>query len=181
MTNEKPMSVLFVADIQNLYHSCRDESAFGSDARVDYLKLVEEARNGRPLFLMYPVAYISAYFYPEEQNTSPKLFHVLKKYGYHVSVGYSTDASPRLNACMSLDLKIIKDIVDMSQGFDCVVVASGDGDFIPCYRLLRNRGLRVEVLSFKHSLNTRVPGEVDEVRLLSASCLFKRSPIGLEE
>ena len=50
----------------------------------------------------------------------------------------------------------------MSSSVDVIVLASGDGDFIPLVEYLKNQGKRVEVIAFGKSTSSRLKEIADE-------------------
>jgi uncharacterized LabA/DUF88 family protein len=47
------------------------------------------------------------------------------------------------------DMGIAADIVRAWDGLDVIVLASGDGDFVPILEVAQQRGVRVEVAAFR--------------------------------
>ncbi len=133
---------LFV-DTQNLYYAARQE--FGS--RVDYEKLLHVALRGRRL------ASATAYVVEREGESAAFGFITkLSSLGYRVrrkkSVERRSD-SGELVIDGDWDMGIAADIVRSWDGLEVVVLASGDGDFVPLLDLAQARGCRVEVLAFR--------------------------------
>ena len=60
------------------------------------------------------------------------------------------------------DVGIAVDAIRTAEIVDTVVLASGDGDFIPLVEYLKNQGRRVEVLAFGPSASGRLREIVDE-------------------
>jgi uncharacterized LabA/DUF88 family protein len=56
------------------------------------------------------------------------------------------------------------------------VIASGDADFVPLYKKLREHGITVEVLGFSDSLAKSLSYHVDSVRELGSEILFSNEP-----
>ena len=64
------------------------------------------------------------------------------------------------------DLGIAMDVVASQQKFDTIILASGDGDFLPLVQYLQKRQKKVVVAAFKHSAAEPLLAAADEVLLL---------------
>ena len=64
------------------------------------------------------------------------------------------------------DLGIAMDIVASQQKFDKIILASGDGDFLPLVKYLQKRQKKVVIAAFKHSASEPLLAAADEVLLL---------------
>ena len=60
------------------------------------------------------------------------------------------------------DVGIAVDAIRTAELVDTIVLASGDGDFIPLVEFLKNQGRRVEVLAFGRSTSGRLKEIADE-------------------
>ena len=60
------------------------------------------------------------------------------------------------------DVGIVLDAVRTAPNIDVVVLASGDGDFIPLVEYLKNQGKRVEVIAFGKSTSSKLIEVADE-------------------
>ena len=67
------------------------------------------------------------------------------------------------------DLGIAIDIVTFQQRFDTIIIASGDGDFLPLVQYLQKRQKKVVVAAFKHSASEPLLAAADDVLLLDDS------------
>jgi uncharacterized LabA/DUF88 family protein len=54
------------------------------------------------------------------------------------------------------------DAIRTASGLDVIILASGDGDFIPLVEYLKNQGKRVEVMAFGKTTSTRLKEVADE-------------------
>ncbi len=136
---------LFV-DTQNLYYAARDAAG----ANVDYERLLALAERGRR------VKAATAYVVEREGATTAYGFVTrLSALGYRVRRRlvrvHRGDGEGRLVLEGDWDMGIAADIVRAWDGLDVVVLASGDGDFVPLLELAQQRGLRVEVLAFREA------------------------------
>lgn len=140
---------LFV-DIQNLYYTARNVY----NARVNFNTVLKDAVGDRPL--VRAIAYGIKADMPEEQT----FFDALKKAGFEV----------KLKELQSFyggakkgdwDVGIVMDIIKLNAKLDTVVLASGDGDYIPLLEYLQILGQRVELVSFGKSTSSKMRELVD--------------------
>ncbi|MEK7114338.1 MAG: NYN domain-containing protein [Patescibacteria group bacterium] len=132
-------------DTQNLYHSAKHLYK----ARVNFAKVLEEAVGGR--ILVRAVAYVISTESGEETN----FFGALTKIGIETKVKdlqVFADGAKKAD----WDVGIAIDAVKMSPKLDTVIIASGDGDFIPLIEYLDMHGIQVEVISFGKSSSAKL-------------------------
>lgn len=60
------------------------------------------------------------------------------------------------------DVGIVIDAIRTAPSVDVIVLASGDGDFIPLVEYLKNQGKRVEVIAFGRSASSKLQEAADE-------------------
>ena len=60
------------------------------------------------------------------------------------------------------DVGLTVDAVRTAEIVDTIIIASGDGDFIPLVEYLKNQGRRVEVLSFGKSTSGKLKEIADD-------------------
>lgn len=136
---------LFV-DTQNLYYAARDVYS----RHVDYDKLLALSTRGRHL------AQASAYVVEREgEATAYGFVTKLSALGYRVRRRkvrvHRADAGGRPVLEGDWDMGVAADIVRAWDFVDVIVLASGDGDFVPLLELAQQRGKRVEVLAFREA------------------------------
>lgn len=134
---------LFV-DTQNLFHAARD----GHGRNVDYARLLAHAARGRRL------AHATAYVVEREGERAAYGFVTkLSVLGYRVRRRtlriHRTGTDGRTILEGDWDMGISADMVRAWDALDVIVLASGDGDFVPMLALAQDRGVRVEVLAFR--------------------------------
>ncbi|OGG62833.1 hypothetical protein A3I46_01390 [Candidatus Kaiserbacteria bacterium RIFCSPLOWO2_02_FULL_54_13] len=132
-------------DTQNLYHSAKHLYK----ARVNFAKVLEEAVGGR--ILIRAIAYVISTETGEEKN----FFEALTKIGIETKVKdlqVFADGAKKAD----WDVGIAIDAVKMSPKLDTVIIASGDGDFIPLIEYLDMHGIQVEVISFGKSSSAKL-------------------------
>ena len=65
------------------------------------------------------------------------------------------------------DVGLAVDAIKMAPRLDCVIIASGDGDFIPLVEYLQTLGVQVEVVSFGKSTSGKLREVADDFLDLS--------------
>lgn len=148
---------LFV-DTQNLYYSARDNY----DRNVDYARLLEVAVRGRRL------AHASAYVVEREgESTAFGFITKLSAIGYRVHRRnvriHRADEQGRVVVEGDWDMGIVADMVEAWDHLDVIVLASGDGDFVPILQLAQRKGLRVEVLAFEQTTSQQLIDAADRM------------------
>ena len=165
-------SLLLLCDTQNLFYTARE--AYGVAARIDFKKLKEVADNGRRFKHIVRRAYLSA----KPDGKQDAFVGALEKLSYEVVVVPIREHQDGSTSGTNIDEHLAKDLTTVKfDGRDpeVVVVASGDSDFVPMYRTLKDRGVRVEVMSFLPALGTSIGDVVDEVTKLTRDHLFTDS------
>lgn len=153
-------------DVQNLYYSARAMY----DANVNFGKILETAANGRQL--IRAIAYVIKSEAPKEQS----FFDALEKAGFEVKskdIQVFADGQKKGD----WDVGVAIDAIKIADRLDAVVLATGDGDFIPLVTYLReNRGCRVEGVAFGRSTSSKLIEALDSFVDIDAdkrSFLFK--------
>ena len=137
-------------DTQNLYHSARNLY----QARVNFGAVVKDAVAGRKL--VRAVAYVITTEAGDEKN----FFEALEKQGIETKTkDLQVFSSGSKKADWDVGLAV--DAIKMSPRLDCVVIISGDGDFIPLVEYLQTNGVQVEVVSFGKSTSGKLREVVD--------------------
>lgn len=133
----KKETIAIFVDSQNLYYSAR----MGYAAKVNYEKLLRLITGKRNLIKAY--AYIVQ---PPEGDVKPFAMS-LERIGYIVKtkdVRTRADGSAKAN----WDMGIALDILGLIDRVDTIVLASGDGDFVPLVDFIKGTGKRVEIFAF---------------------------------
>jgi uncharacterized LabA/DUF88 family protein len=138
-------------DTQNLYHSARNLYK----ARVNFGAVVKDAVAGRKL--VRAVAYVITTEAGDEKN----FFEALSKLGIETKTKdlqiFHTGTKKA-----DWDVGLAVDAIKMAPRLDCVVIASGDGDFIPLVEYLQTMGVQVEVVSFGKSTSGKLREACDD-------------------
>ncbi len=132
-------------DTQNLYHSAKHLYK----TRVNFAKVLEEALGTRTL--VRAIAYVISTEGGEESN----FFEALTKIGIETKVkGLQVFSDGAKKADWDVGLAI--DAVKLAPKLDTVIIASGDGDFVPLIEYLEMQGTQVEVISFGKSSSAKL-------------------------
>lgn len=139
-------------DAQNLYHSAKHLY----NANVNFEALLEESVAGRALVRAL------AYVITTESGEEQPFFDALEKIGIETKTkNLQIFAGGAKKADWDVGLAI--DAIKMSPKLDAVVLASGDGDFVPLAEYLQmHEGVQVEVISFGRSSSGNLKETVDD-------------------
>ncbi len=138
-------------DTQNLYHSAKN--LYG--ARVNFAAMMKEAVGDRQL--IRALAYVIR---TETAEESP-FFEALGKLGIETKVKdlqVFGDGAKKAD----WDVGLAVDAIKLAPKLDAIVIASGDGDYVPLVKYLQeNMGVQVEVISFGRSSSLKLKEAVD--------------------
>jgi len=151
---------LFV-DSQNLYYSAR----MGYAAKVNYEKLLKLITGNRNLIKAY--AYIVQ---PPDGDVRP-FATSLEHIGYIVKikdVRTRADGSAKAN----WDMGIALDILGLLDHVDTIVLASGDGDFVPLVDFIKGKNKRVEIFAFSENTAYDLKEKADRFEPLSENVIL---------
>ncbi len=132
-------------DTQNLYHSAKHLYK----SRVNFQNVLREAVGDR--ILVRAIAYVISTEGGDEKN----FFEALTKIGIETKVKdlqIFSDGAKKAD----WDVGIAIDAVKLSPKLDTVIIASGDGDFVPLIEYLDMHGVQVEVISFGKSSSAKL-------------------------
>ena len=148
----KSQRVGIFIDTQNLYHSAKNLYK----AKVNFGNVVKEALAGRQL--IRAVAYVIRTETEEEKG----FFEALNKLGIETKIkDIRIFAGGAKKADWDIGMAI--DAIAMSEKLDAVVLATGDGDFVPLVEYLKyTQGTQVEVIAFGKSAATSLREAVDD-------------------
>lgn len=139
-------------DTQNLYHSARN--LYG--ARVNFSAILKEAIGGRQL--IRAIAYVITTETGEEKNFLDALLKAgIETMAKPLQIFYGGAKKADWDVGMAIDA------IKMAPKLDTVIIASGDGDFIPLVEYLQmNEGCQVEIVSFGKSSSGRLKEAADD-------------------
>ena len=138
-------------DTQNLYHSARN--LYG--ARVNFSAILKDTVAGRQL--IRAIAYVITTESGEEKN----FLDALEKAGIE-AVAKPLQVFYGGAKKADWDVGIAIDAIKMAPKLDTVIIASGDGDFIPLVEYLQmNEGCQVEIVAFGRSASGKLKEVAD--------------------
>jgi uncharacterized LabA/DUF88 family protein len=154
-------------DTQNLYHSAKNLFR----ARVNFGAVLKEAVAGRVLI------HAAAYVVTTESGEEKAFFDALTKLGIETK---TKDLQVFFGGAKKADWDVgmAIDAVKFAGKLDVVVLATGDGDFVPAVEYLQSLGVQVEIISFGKSASGKLReaaddfidmGEAPKTYLLSSS------------
>ena len=156
-------------DVQNMYYSARAMHG----ANVNFAKLLQKAVGDRQL--IRAIAYVIKSEAPKEQG----FFDALVKAGLEISskdIQVFGDGQKKGD----WDVGMTVDAIKIADKLDVVVLATGDGDFVPLVNYLKeNKGCLVEGISFERSTSSKLLEVLDSHIDLATNpkqFLFKSKP-----
>ena len=131
-------NVAVFVDVANIFYAAK---AAGID--IDYVTLLKSATANRDFVRAY------AYTGLDPENENQRQFHAfLARSGYKVvSKDIRKYGDGRVKA--NLDIELVVDMMRLAEKLDIAIVVSGDGDFAPAIAAVQQKGVRVEVISFR--------------------------------
>ncbi len=140
ITKHKHQRVAVFIDTQNLYHSAKNLYS----ARVNFKNLLTDAVAKRQLVRA------KAYVVNTESGDELAFFDALTKVGIDIKTkNLQVFAGGVKKADWDVGMAI--DAVSIAHKIDAVVLATGDGDFVPLVKYLQARETQVEIISFGKS------------------------------
>lgn len=138
-------------DTQNLYHSAKNLY----HAKVNFKNLLEEAVGERLLIRA------RAYVVNTESKEESTFFEALEKLGIEIKTkDLQIFAGGAKKADWDVGLAV--DAIAAAPKLDTIILATGDGDFVPLVEYLRvHEGCQVEAISFGKSTSLRLKEAVD--------------------
>ena len=148
----KSQRVGIFIDTQNLYHSAKNLYK----SKVNFGQVVKEALAGRSL--IRAVAYVIRTEGEEEKG----FFEALNKIGIETKIkDIRIFAGGAKKADWDIGMAI--DAIAMAQKLDTVILATGDGDFVPVVEYLKyTYGVQVEVIAFGKSASGQLREAADD-------------------
>ncbi len=151
IVKHKEQRVGIFIDTQNLYHSAKNIYK----AKVNFEAVVRESLGDRKL-----VRAIS-YVVTTESGEESAFFEALQKIGIETK---TKDLQIFFGGAKKADWDVgmAIDAIKMAQKLDVIILATGDGDFIPLVEYVRSQGCQVEVISFGRSSSSRLRETADD-------------------
>lgn len=139
-------------DTQNLYHSARNLY----NARVNFGAIMKEAVAGRELIRAF------AYVITTEAGDEANFFEALTKLGIETK---TKDLQIFFGGAKKgdWDVGMAVDAMRLAPKLDTIILATGDGDFVPLVEYLNNAcGVQVEVISFGKSSSLKLKESAED-------------------
>lgn len=157
-TRHPAQRVALFIDVQNLYYSAKHILG----GRMDFKAVLEEAVAGRQLVRAF--AYVVTT--PEEETEKIPFFDLLRHLGIEPRIK-EIKIYPTGFKKADWDVGLTVDAIRLAPAVDTIVLATGDGDFLPLVEYLQGQGKRVEILSFSRSTSDELKRQADEFYDLS--------------
>ncbi len=143
--------VAVIIDTQNLYHSAKNLYK----AKVNFEHVLQSAVQDRKL--IRAVAYVVNTESGEEQP----FFEALEKVGIEIK---TKDLQIFYGGAKKADWDVgmAVDAIKAAHKVDAIVLATGDGDFIPCVEYVKSLGCQVEAITFGRSASSGLRAVVDD-------------------
>ena len=143
--------VAIFIDTQNLYHSAKNLYK----SKVNFGAVVKAALGGRKLVRAL------SYVVNTEGGEEAPFFEALEKLGIEIK---TKDLQIFFGGAKKADWDVgmAIDAIKLSHKVDAIVIATGDGDFIPMVEYVKGNGCQVEAISFGRSSSSRLREAVDD-------------------
>ena len=147
----KEQRVAVFIDTQNLYHSAKNLYR----AKVNFDAVVKKAVGDRKLIRAM------AYVVTTESGEERGFFEALSKIGIETK---TKDLQIFFGGAKKADWDVgmAIDAVRYSRKVDAIVIATGDGDFVPLVEHVRSEGCQAEVIAFGRSSSGRLREIADD-------------------
>ncbi|HEV7216595.1 MAG TPA: NYN domain-containing protein [Chloroflexota bacterium] len=146
-------------DVPNLVYAARYLNRW-----VDFGRMLERLLGGRRLIRAHAYSPTDPDPSADQQFLTP-----VKSQGYRLTTkNYRTFASGAKKADMDLDLCMDVVRLVVAKAVECIVLCSGDGDFLPLLDFCADNGVRVEVASFVEATSDELRQACDRFYNLSA-------------
>lgn len=143
--------VAIIIDTQNLYHSAKNLYK----SKVNFAAVVKAALGNRKLIRAI------SYVVNTESGEEQPFFEALEKVGIEIK---TKDLQIFYGGAKKADWDVgmAVDAIKMAHKVDAVVLATGDGDFIPCVEYVKSLGCQVEAITFGRSASSGLKAVVDD-------------------
>jgi uncharacterized LabA/DUF88 family protein len=158
ITKHKDQRVGIFIDTQNLYHSAKH---LYDDSRVNFTNILRDSVAGRKLIRAM------AYVISTKTGEETVFFEALEKIGIETRVKELQEFWGGAKKG-DWDVGLAVDAITLAPKLDAVIIASGDGDFVPLVEYLQiNMGTQVEVIAFGKSASLKLREAADDFLDLS--------------
>lgn len=176
--------VYLAVDVNNLWHSCRE--TFGSAARVNFKALLTKINGAGYIKVprnVQAVAYTITAPHRrtsatgrvrEEGSRNERFLASMRRFGYEVKtrqMRYEKGIDKPFHT--DWDVGIAIDVLGLAEQFDTIIIASGDGDYGPLLKQIKDSGKRVEVYTFQNTASQILYDSADAVYFLGDEDIFQ--------
>lgn len=149
-------------DVQNMFYSAKHQ--FGG--KLNYDHLLESTSRRRK------VVRAIAYVVKTPEIDQEKFVSLLYGLGFEIRI---KELKVRADGTAKgdWDMGIAIDAISLADKVDCVVLVSGDGDYVPLVEHLKAKGCRVEVFSFKSNTAQELINSATEYFPMDDSYIFR--------
>lgn len=143
--------VAILIDTQNLYHSGKNLYK----AKVNFGAIVKNSLGDRKLIRAL------SYVVNTEGGEESAFFEALEKVGIEIK---TKDLQIFYGGAKKADwdVGIAVDAIKLANKVDSIILASGDGDFVPMVEYVKTQGCQVEVITFGRSTSSRLREVADD-------------------
>lgn len=143
--------VAVLIDTQNLYHSAKNLYK----AKVNFAAVVAAAVQDRKLIRAV------SYVVNTETGEESAFFEALEKVGIEIK---TKDLQIFYGGAKKADWDVgmAVDAIKLAHKVDAIVLATGDGDFIPLVEYVKSQGCQVEAITFGRSTSSGLRAVVDD-------------------
>ncbi len=159
--------VIIFIDNSNIFKGFRKY-----DIKADYEKLKNIITKGRKL---HGIFLYEGVVYPMSPEKKKWYKNLSEKSGYMIKTSFDKIA---LNDAFEkkIDIKIAIDVISLAyeNAYDTAVLVSGDGDFVPVIKKLKELDKNVEVWAFRYSLANALKEELKQENLYYLDDILSR-------
>ena len=143
--------VAVIIDTQNLYHSAKNLHK----CKVNFAAVLSAAVGGRKLIRA------ACYVVNTESGEEQPFFEALEKIGIEIK---TKDLQIFYGGAKKADWDVgmAVDAIKIAPKVDAIVLATGDGDFIPLVEYIKSQGCQVEGITFGRSASSKFKEAVDD-------------------
>ncbi|OGG88584.1 hypothetical protein A2592_00310 [Candidatus Kaiserbacteria bacterium RIFOXYD1_FULL_42_15] len=143
--------VAIFIDTQNLYHSAKNLYK----SKVNFGEVVRVALGDRKLIRAV------SYVVNTESGEESAFFEALEKVGIEIK---TKDLQIFYGGAKKADWDVgmAVDAIKLAQKVDAIILATGDGDFIPLVEYVKSQGCQVEAITFGRSASGKLREVVDD-------------------
>jgi uncharacterized protein (TIGR00288 family) len=143
--------VAMLIDTQNLYHSAKNLYK----SKVNFAAVVKAAVQDRKLIRAV------SYVVNTESGEEAPFFEALEKVGIEIK---TKDLQIFYGGAKKADwdVGLAVDAIKLAHKVDAIILATGDGDFIPLVEYVKSQGCQVEVITFGRSSSSGLRAVVDD-------------------